>query len=80
VTDPEHTPRRPDWICRDCFRPWPCPSRKRLLQAEYTTDPVAVALYLATCYHEAASQLPDVPADVLYARMLGWLTVTRREP
>ena len=76
-TDPEHTARRPDWICRNCYRPWPCPQRRAALIAEFHEHPVAVALYLATCYQEASDHLSDVPADVLYQRMLGWLPRTR---
>jgi hypothetical protein len=74
----EHTPRRPDWLCRDCLHPWPCPDRKRALAEEYRTHPVAVALYLATCYNEAVGQMPAVPVDALYARMVGWLAELRR--
>jgi hypothetical protein len=73
MTDQEHTARRPDWICRNCYRPWPCPTRQEMLVDEAREHPVAVALYLATCYQEAASQLTDVPAEVLYRRMIGWL-------
>ena len=44
---PEHTPRRPDWICRDCHEPWPCPTRQTMLLDELRDRPVAVVLYLA---------------------------------
>jgi hypothetical protein len=47
---------------------------------EYGTQPVAVALFLATCYQEAAGHLTDLPADLLYARMLGWLPRAARRP
>ena len=78
TTEPEHTPRRPDWICRNCYRPWPCPTRQAMLTAEFRGSPVAVALYLATCFHEASEHLPEVPPDILYVRMMGWLPRTRR--
>jgi hypothetical protein len=78
TVEPEHTPRRPDWICRHCYRPWPCPARQAMLIAESRSHPVAVALYLATCYQEASQHLTDVAPDVLYNRMLGWLPRARR--
>jgi hypothetical protein len=78
ASEHEHTPRRPDWVCRNCFRPWPCPTRRHMLVAEARDHPVAVALYLATCFQEASEHLSEVPYDVLYERMLGWLPRTRR--
>jgi hypothetical protein len=48
-----------------------------MLVAEFREHPVAVALYLATCYQEASGHLTDVPADALYQRMLGWLPHAR---
>ncbi len=75
---PEHTPRRPGWLCRDCGQPWPCPDRRDLLRAEFVTDPVAVALYLATCYQTASMDLNHLPVGVLYDRMVGWLRQGRR--
>ena len=70
---PEHTPRRPDWICRDCEKPWPCPTRQDMLLDELRDQPVAVVLYLAGCYQEASTQLTDLGPDAVYDRMLGWL-------
>jgi len=49
-----------------------------MLTAEFRESPVAVALYLATCFHEASEHLPEVPPDILYVRMMGWLPRTRR--
>jgi hypothetical protein len=74
---PEHTPRRPDWRCRNCGEPWPCPIRRVMLRAEYREQPVAVSLYLAACYHEASTHLADLGADGVYDRMLGWLGFDR---
>ncbi len=70
---PEHTPRRPDWICRDCLEPWPCPTRQAMLLDELRDQPVAVVLYLAGCYQEASTQLTELGPDVVYDRMFGWL-------
>jgi hypothetical protein len=72
-TPPEHTPRRPDWICRDCGEPWPCPARRAMLRAEHREQPVSVSLYLAGCYEEAQTQLSQLGSDEIYDRMLGWL-------
>jgi hypothetical protein len=49
-----------------------------MLIEEYRSHPVAVALFLATCHQEASGHLTDVPAAVLYQRMLGWLPRARR--
>lgn len=70
---PEHTPRRPDWICRDCDEAWPCPTRQVMLLAEFRDQPVAVVLYLAACYQEASTHLTELPSEAVYTRMLGWL-------
>jgi hypothetical protein len=78
ASEHEHMPRRPDWICRTCHRPWPCPTRRDMLVAESRDHPVAVALYLATCFQEASEHLTEVSYDVLYERMLGWLPRARR--
>ena len=70
---PEHTPRRPDWSCRDCGEPWPCPTRQDMLLEEMRRQPLAVVLYLAGCYEEASSYLDDPTGDTVYTRMLGWI-------
>jgi hypothetical protein len=49
-----------------------------MLVAESRDHPVAVALYLATCFQEASEHLTEVSYDVLYERMLGWLPRARR--
>jgi hypothetical protein len=70
---PEHTPRRPGWTCRDCGEAWPCRTRQTMLREEFRDQPVAVVLYLAGCYEEASGHLTDLPSDVVYSRMFGWL-------
>lgn len=72
---PEHTPRRPDWVCRDCREPWPCPERQAMLRTEYQDQPVAVSLYLAGCLEEASTQLRGLGSDEIFDRMLGWLVL-----
>jgi hypothetical protein len=80
TSEAEHTPLRPDWICRHCDQPWPCPTRRAMLAAECRTDPVAVALYLSTCRQEAGRHLAGVSPEDLYQRMLGWLPQARARP
>ncbi|GAA0900009.1 hypothetical protein GCM10009557_76110 [Virgisporangium ochraceum] len=70
---PEHTPRRPDWVCRDCGEPWPCPTRRDMLLDEMRVNPLAVVLYLAACFEEASSSLDDPTGDAVYSRMFGWI-------
>lgn len=68
-----HIPLRPAWSCAGCSLPWPCPTRRDQLVAEYATDTLPLALYLAACLVDAAYDLPHAPAGVLYQRFLGWL-------
>lgn len=77
-TPPEHTPRRPDWICRDCHESWPCPTRRAMLLDESREQPVAVGLYLAGCYQEASIHLAELGTDAIYDRMLGWFGARSR--
>ncbi len=73
MSGPEHTPLRPDWRCRDCDEPWPCPTRQVMLLAEFRDQPVSVVLLLAFCFHEASETLTGVPTEEVYSRMFGWL-------
>jgi hypothetical protein len=68
-----HTPVCPQWTCAGCSAPWPCASRRHRLVVEYPHDLLPAALYLAACLVEAAYDLPEAPAGVLYRRFLGWL-------
>jgi hypothetical protein len=68
-----HVPERPLWRCAGCAALWPCASRRNQFLAEYPSDLLPVALYLAACLVDAAYDLPDTPAGALYQRFLGWL-------
>ena len=68
-----HIPLRPQWRCAGCSRAWPCATRQDQLVAEYSADTLPLALYLAACLVDAAYDLPETPAGVLYQRFLGWL-------
>ncbi|MEH1169903.1 hypothetical protein V6V47_31440 [Micromonospora sp. CPCC 205539] len=73
-----HTPLRPTWCCRADGRPWPCAKARLLLKAEFDADPVALTVYLAGLYHEAAHDLyqldpPDRPSPrELFDRFVAW--------
>jgi len=62
----------PIWSCGGCDLPWPCPTRKRELRAEYADAPVSLALYLGSYLVQATEDMPWTPAGVLHRRFLGW--------
>ena len=72
-----HGPITPIWICGGCGMPWPCPTRRRQLQAEYADAPVSLALYLGAYLVQAAQDMPWTPAGVLHRRFLGWTREAR---
>ncbi|MEU1812855.1 hypothetical protein ABZ481_20500 [Micromonospora aurantiaca] len=67
-----HGPVMPVWSCGGCDGPWPCPTRKRELRAEYADAPVSLALYLGSYLVQATEDMPWTPAGVLHRRFLGW--------
>jgi hypothetical protein len=67
-----HGPVMPIWSCGGCDLPWPCPTRKRELRAEYAEAPVSLALYLGSYLVQAAEDMPWTAAGVLHRRFLGW--------
>ncbi|MER7992232.1 hypothetical protein [Micromonospora chalcea] len=67
-----HGPVMPVWSCGGCDLPWPCPTRKRELCAEYSGAPVSLALYLGAYLVQATEDMPWTPAGVLHRRFLGW--------
>ena len=67
-----HGPVMPIWSCGGCDLPWPCPTRKRELRAEYADAPVSLALYLGSYLVQAAEDMPCMPAGALHHRFLGW--------
>ncbi|MDG4750320.1 MULTISPECIES: hypothetical protein [Micromonospora] len=67
-----HGPVMPVWSCGGCDLPWPCPTRKRELRAEYEDAPVSLALYLGAYLVQATEDMPWTPAGVLHCRFLGW--------
>ncbi|AYF28826.1 hypothetical protein CSH63_15450 [Micromonospora tulbaghiae] len=71
-----HGPVMPIWSCGGCDGPWPCPTRKRELRAEYADAPVSLALYLGAYLVQATEDMPWTPAGVLHRRFLGWTRET----
>ncbi|MFY1687803.1 SAM-dependent methyltransferase [Plantactinospora sp. WMMB782] len=73
-----HLPQRPIWLCRACARPWPCPVARSRLAVEYSADPVALHVYLATVLQDAVDDLyrlnpePGPDPAAMYARFLAW--------
>ncbi|WP_307868024.1 hypothetical protein [Micromonospora sp. C95] len=72
-----HGPVLPVWSCGGCDLPWPCPTRRRELCAEYADAPVSLALYLGGYLVQAAEDMPWAPAGALHRRFIGW---TRQPP
>jgi hypothetical protein len=73
--EPEHVRRRPDWGCRVCARPWPCPNARRDLLAEFREFPTVLGLYLAGQMSDAIHDLSmnDLPLPTdLHDRFIDW--------
>ncbi|SCG44414.1 hypothetical protein [Micromonospora inositola] len=73
-----HGPVMPIWSCGGCDLPWPCPTRKRELRAEYADAPVSLALYLGSYLVQAAEDMAWMPAGALHRRFLGWTREANR--
>ena len=56
-----HGPVMPIWTCGGCDLPWPCPTRRRELRAEYAGAPVSLALYLGAYLVQATEDMPGRP-------------------
>jgi hypothetical protein len=72
-----HMPLRPSWLCSGCGLDWPCPARRAQLLAEHHQAHVSLGLYLGACLVQAARDLPDAPAGVLYERFIAWFRTGR---
>ncbi|GIM85130.1 hypothetical protein Sar04_20950 [Salinispora arenicola] len=53
-----HGPVQPVWNCGGCGLPWPCPTRKQELRAQFAGAPVSLALYLGSYLVQAAEDMP----------------------
>ncbi|PWR05650.1 hypothetical protein DKT68_25865 [Micromonospora acroterricola] len=68
-----HGPVLPIWSCDGCALPWPCPTERRKLRAEFAEAPLTLALYLGAQLARASADLTVIPADRLHRRFVGWL-------
>ncbi|WP_433369091.1 hypothetical protein ACQPZX_42810 [Actinoplanes sp. CA-142083] len=70
----EHLHDRPAWVCRICHQPWPCPSARTMLLAEFRGFPSVLALYLSTKMYDAMGDLGPEPdqGTNFYERFLSW--------
>ncbi|MGH3679313.1 MAG: hypothetical protein ACRDT2_03380 [Natronosporangium sp.] len=72
----EHTPHRPDWLCRRCHQPYPCPEgRSRLTQAHRRTGELGLIAY--ELLEQAVRDLPDLPVAGLWERFVAWTEPAR---
>ncbi|MGC5287545.1 hypothetical protein [Micromonospora sp. DT231] len=67
-----HGPVMPIWTCSGCSLPWPCPTKKRELRAEYADASVSLTLYLGSYLVQATEDMPWTSAGLLHRRFLGW--------
>lgn len=66
-----HEPRRPQWTCQGCGRPWPCARVVDELRAyPYRRE---VGYRMGNALADALVELPEVDPTVLYQRfILSW--------
>jgi len=70
-----HMPVRPSWSCQECGRPWPCPTKKSDLAAEYRGARSALRIYLALFLVDAIDDFGQQHGGAvpdLHARFLRW--------
>ncbi|RKN39975.1 hypothetical protein D7223_27975 [Micromonospora endolithica] len=67
-----HGPVLPVWTCGGCSLPWPCPTRRQELRAEFDGAPESLTIYMGSYFAWAAEDLAWVAAGSLHARFLGW--------
>jgi hypothetical protein len=68
----EHVAERPSWNCRACSAPWPCPTAKGDLLAEFQDFPSTLVIHLCGLMGEAAHDLGTESG--LRARFLEWVS------
>ncbi|NJC67954.1 flavin reductase [Planosporangium flavigriseum] len=68
-----HIPIRPNWVCAGCGAPWPCPTRRNQLLAEFDRTPVSLRLIIGGHFMDCCADLPNREVGELYGRFLGWL-------
>lgn len=74
VDQEEHTPHRPDWLCRACGQEWPCaPAKVRLGEQYAHRRRIELALYMAAQLQDALAELPDDAGADLQTRFMAWI-------
>jgi hypothetical protein len=67
----EHTPKRPEWDCACCGKPWPCDPAQEDLVAE-TGGGTALAIACWAYLEEHVRDLGDGPLPEVFERFIGW--------
>jgi hypothetical protein len=67
----QHTPTRPDWLCRTGCGDWPCEPARTALLAEL--DPVSLSLHMAWHAMDAGEDLDHLDPAVIHRRFLAWM-------
>ena len=71
----EHLIDRPDWNCRVCGLPWPCPRARADLLVEFRAFPSVLTIYLSAQMYDALSDWlangRPTPPDI-YERFVSW--------
>jgi hypothetical protein len=68
VTVVYHLPQRPAWTCQVCEEPYPCPTRRTQLLAEFRGASVQLNVFMGLDFTEAAGELRGVSGDELHRR------------
>ena len=78
----QHVATRPSWDCAACGQPWPCPTARSALLAEFHDHPSVLTIYMSTHLGQATVDLTtrgeEVPQDI-YERFVGWIRGATRD-
>jgi hypothetical protein len=74
MTDVEHTPLRPSWLCDADGEPWPCDAAREAMAGE---DCISRAFFMVLMLNDAAGDMPGATPSELFERFVAW---TRRTP
>ena len=68
-----HVALRPSWVCAGCGVPWPCPTRRRQLRAEYNGGRPELSALMGYYLDQAQSDVPSASPAGLDQRFVGWI-------
>ncbi len=63
-----HLPNRPAWTCQVCEQPYPCPTRRTQLLAEFGGASVQLTVFMSIDLMDAVAELPGVKGADLHRR------------